>query len=59
MTKNVFNASQSGSNKLNVPNSNIGYTTPEGLYKTLDNLRTGGNTNVSNVGGKPPVSTKL
>lgn len=44
--------------RLNVPNSNIGFTTPAGLYKSLDDLRKSGNTSVSNVAGKPPVSTK-
>ncbi|SMG32625.1 hypothetical protein [Sphingobacterium psychroaquaticum] len=53
----VFNASQSGVGKLNVLNSSIGFTTPVGLYKALDNLRIGGNANVSNVSTKAPVST--
>lgn len=53
----VFNASQSSSNQLNVPNSNIGFTTPAGLYKKLDELRVGGNQNVSNTSGRPPIST--
>lgn len=51
-----FNNSTSG-NKLNVPDSNIGYTTPAGLYQTLDNLRINGNTSISNQSSTPPTST--
>lgn len=53
----VFNASQNSNGQLIVPNSNIGFTTPAGLYKTLDEMRIGGNTNISNTLAKPPVST--
>lgn len=53
----VFNASQNSNGQLIVPNSNIGFTTPAGLYKTLDQKRVSGNTNVSNNYAKPPVST--
>lgn len=53
----VFNASQSNSSQLIVPDSNIGFTTPAGLYKVLDDKRVGGDANVSDAGGKPPIST--
>lgn len=53
----VFNASQNSSGQLIVPNSNIGFTTPAGLYKSLDQMRIGGNTNVSNTKTYPLVST--
>jgi|GEM_PF-1415791 len=53
----VFNSTQTGSQELDVPNSNIGYTTPAGLYGYLDQKRIGGDSGVSNVSSRPPIST--
>ncbi|EEI91355.1 4Fe-4S binding domain protein [Sphingobacterium spiritivorum ATCC 33300] len=43
----VFNAAMQNGEKLNVLNSNIGFTTPAGLYSNLDQLRQNGNTKIS------------
>lgn len=54
----VFNTVLSDNAKLTVPKSDIGYVTPAGVYKKLNELRESGNNKIKKETKKPPLSSK-